>query len=397
MEELKNLLSKIVGSKYNSTSDSNIVNDQTRLQNLLGKQNSDKFMDNVMAFNSDSNTSGAWQDKLQQFLNDGSGDPGKPGSKSNFTPAEQKIVDQYTQKGFIVSKDDKGQLQFKKNPNAPSASSTQVNNVPVTQQVQLQQTQQNNKDTIPLPDYKNPESRKSYAMAFTQKHGPLMSGRGDTPLRIHEIPSWGRTDSKQMAINSAKTVGLDPALLYSSAMEEGMSGLYADSKGMVNTWSENKDYPVSGYKNLGVDNFYDAYPGLVKKGYLPADFKNQFVKSPHTNEKGESVNSADFKTPEAGMQAKAAMVRASRDEIDDYATKNNIKLSPKARDFFMLVSYNAGEGNAQKMMKSYNQKGYLKNDDFLNKRPDESWAGPYENVMRRLKMRDALKQETYFD
>jgi hypothetical protein len=250
---------------------------------------------------------------------------------------------------------------------------------------------------IPLPDYKNPESRLQYAQQFTQKYGPLMSGRGDTPLRINETPSWGRTKSKDLAVNTAKGVGIDPAILYSSAMEEGLSGLYPDKKGLIYTWSENKDYPISGFSNLGLDNFSDAYPGLVKKGYLPADFNSNFIKRVETNEKNKSVNSADFKNPEAALQAKAAMMRASRDEIDDFAAKNKIPLSPKARDFFSLIHYNAGSGNAQQMLQSYNQKGYLKGDAFLNKQPDASWGQPYQNVIRRLKMADALKNEGYFD
>src|SRR4029079_16100061 len=81
-------------------------------------------------------------------------------------------------------------------------------------------------DRIPLPDYKNPVSRLDYAKQFSQKYGPLMHGRGDTPLRINEVPqTWqDKLTSKQIAQNASKLLGLDPALLYASAMEEGMSG-----------------------------------------------------------------------------------------------------------------------------------------------------------------------------
>lgn len=250
---------------------------------------------------------------------------------------------------------------------------------------------------IPLPDYANPESRLKYAQQFSQKYGPLMSGRGDTPLRINETPSWGRTKSKDLAINSAKSLGLDPAVLYSSAMEEGMSGLYPDKKGLVYTWSENKDYPVSGFANLGLDNFHDAYPGLVKKGYLPADFNANFIKRIETNEKGQLVNSADFKNPEAALQAKAAMIKDVDDRVGEIAAKNKIQLSPKARQFFSLIGYNAGAGNAEKMMREYAQSGFLKDDKFLEKRPSQGWAQPYDNVIRRIKMADALRSEGYFD
>lgn len=258
-------------------------------------------------------------------------------------------------------------------------------------------------ERIPLPNYNDPESRLKYAQAFTQKYGPLMSGRGDTPLRINEIPAWGKGKSRDLAMAASKNLGLDPALLYSSAMEEGMSGIYPhvfkgrEKEGLLVQSSGNKDYPVSGYINFGVDNFADAFPGLVKKGYLPADFQGQFMKSQEINEKDMPVNSANFRNPEAALMAKAAMMRASRDEIEDFATKNKINLSPKARDFFTLVHYNAGSDNAQKMLQAYNQKGYLQGDSFLKKQPDTSWSQPYQNVIRRLKMAEALRNEGYFD
>lgn len=256
---------------------------------------------------------------------------------------------------------------------------------------------------IPLPDYKNPQSRLAYAKQFTQRYGPLMSGRGDTPLRINEKPAWGTDTSRNISMKAAQNLGLDPALLYSSAMEEGMSGIYPhifkgrEKEGNLVQSSGDKDYPVSGFTSFGLDTFADAYPGLVKKGYLPADFSNQFKKSVQVNEKDEEVNSADFKTADAALMAKAAMIKASEDEINDMAAKNKVQLSPKAKQFFTLISYNAGSGNASKMLKEYAQKGYLKDDKFLDKRPSEGWAVPYENVIRRIKMSDALRKEGYFD
>lgn len=256
---------------------------------------------------------------------------------------------------------------------------------------------------IPLPDYKNPQSRISYAQSWTKKYGPLMQGRGDTPLRINEIPAWGKSSAKDISKNAANALGLDPVLLYSSAMEEGMSGLYPhvfkgrEKEGELVQSSGNKDFPVSGYISFGVDTFTDAFPSLVKKGYLPATFKSNFIPSEEENEKGEIVMSANFKTPEAALQAKAAMIKSSEDEIVDFAKKSNIELSPKAKEFFTLINYNAGSDNAQKMLKQYAQSGFLKDDKFLEKRPSEYWKQPYENVIRRLKMADALKQEGLFD
>lgn len=259
------------------------------------------------------------------------------------------------------------------------------------------------KQRIPLPDYKNPESRLAYAKAFTEKYGPLVSGRGDTPLRINENPAWGKSSSKALSVETAKKLGLDPEILYASAMEEGMSGLYPhvfkgrEKDGLLVQSSGDKEYPISGYMSFGLDRFGETYPGLIKKGYLPADFEGRFKKVPKVNEKLEDVMSADFKSPEDALLAKAATMRISKDEIEDYISKNKVNLSPEAKKFFTLVSYNAGAGNARKMLDEYNKAGYLKSDDFLKKRPSESWKVPYENVMRRIQMARALREEGYFD
>lgn len=261
---------------------------------------------------------------------------------------------------------------------------------------------------IPLPNYQDAKSRLNYAKAFRQKYGSFMQGRGDTPLRINEVPESSDQDtltSKEIAIRSAKGVGLDPALLYASAMEEGMSGLYSNGKGDVE-WSGDEKFPIDGYVNFGLDTFSDAYPGLVKKGYLPADFKNQFKKStraPRAGDNKVAVNSANFTSAQAALQAKAAMIRSTQDEIDAYTKKTGINLSDRGRQFFTYLGYNAGMGNAQKMIQDYSRAGALKDDAYLKARPTsgqglkaDSWATPYENTIRRLQMADALKNEGYF-
>ncbi len=251
---------------------------------------------------------------------------------------------------------------------------------------------------IPLPDYNNPKSRLSYAQNWTKKYGPLMQGRGDTPLRVNEIPEGTDDDvltAKEMSMKAANPLKLDPALLYASAMEEGMSGLYGSDKKLVDYSGDDK-YPIDGFVNFGLDNFSDFYPELVKKGYLSEDFKDKFKKQQQTNELGQKVNSANFKTAEAALQAKAAVIRHTQDQTEDYAKKNGIQLSDKAKQFFTLINYNAGEGAMRKMLAEYNQNGYLRNDKFLEKRPSEKWKQPYENVIRRIQMAEGLKKEGLF-
>jgi hypothetical protein len=248
---------------------------------------------------------------------------------------------------------------------------------------------------IPTPDYSDPDSRLNYAAAFTKKYGPLMQGRGDTPLRINEAPELGSASAKVLATKAASKYGLDPALLYSSAMEEGMSGLFPDKKGNVD-YSGNEKYPISGFVSFGMDRFGEKFTDLVKKGLLDKDFANKFKPSPETNDKGEKVTSANFVDSDSALQAKAAMMKDFQDTTDQYAKKSNITLSPRAREFFGLVAYNGGEGNMQKIMQNYNKAGALKDDNFIANRPNDDYKTIHTNVGRRLQMRDALRSEGLF-
>lgn len=261
---------------------------------------------------------------------------------------------------------------------------------------------------IPLPDYNDPKSRLQYAQAFRNKYGPYMQGRGDAPLRINEVPytQHDRIPIKQAAINAVEKLGLDPALFYASAMEEGVSGMFKkgyEGEGYFNS-SSYEDYPVSGFAGVGLDHFSSVYPGLVKKGYLSEDFKNKFKPTIMTNEKGETTHSGDFRSVEDAMMAKGAMAKDSEDQVLSYAKRHNIPLSPAAKQFFTYINYNAGEGNAQKMLMDYYNAGALKNDAFMKARPtsggnlkEKSWSQPYDNVMRRIKMAQALRDEGYFN
>lgn len=255
---------------------------------------------------------------------------------------------------------------------------------------------------IPLPDYKDKASRLAYAQAFKEKYGPLMAGRGDTALRINEVPGWGSTTAKNMSINAAKKFGFDPALFYSSAMEEGMSGLFKNEKGLAN-YSGDKDFPTEGSYGFGLDQFVPLFPELVKKGYLPPEFKDKF-KPVKFDDPTLTQNSANYKSPDDALMAKAAFMKYNQDEVDDYAKSMGITLSPKAKEFFTLINYNAGSGNGRKMLQDYNRAGALKDDAFLKNRPTSgpglkasSWEEPYTNVIRRFKMADALRNEGYFD
>lgn len=267
---------------------------------------------------------------------------------------------------------------------------------------------------IPAPDYNDQGSRNNYLKQWASKYGDLQ-GRGDTIMKVNEIPRGGSDTMKNIAIKAASKYGIDPALLHSSAMEEGASGLFKDKSGMdtkhrkpgdfgYQDYFGDKEFPINGGQSFGLSTFNQRFPDLVKGGYLPKEFASRF------RGKDGEFGANDFKTAEDGMQAKAAMLKYHYDDIDAYAKSKGITLTPKARDFFALAGYNGGEGAGHQMLSDYNKSGALAGDKFLEKRPTtgaglkESSYGPvspeneglYNHVARRLKMSANLKKEGLF-
>lgn len=207
------------------------------------------------------------------------------------------------------------------------------------------------------------------------------------------------------AISNASTFNkVDPALLYGSAMEEGMSGAvdpkYSDnaSEAYVAWQGKNADkadqYPVDGFYHYGLDTFAGQAKALEKKGYLPAGFSDKFTTFKATNEKNEPLVAPAFKTNADAIMAKSAMLRQAQDQLDEHIKSTGIKLTPKQKEFFLLANYNGGEGLMKKMLQSYKDKGYLKNDDFLStKFKPASYGGVYKNVQARLQSAQQLRDE----
>jgi len=251
------------------------------------------------------------------------------------------------------------------------------------------------KGAIPLPNYDDQKSRDAYLDKFAPKYGDFVHNRGDTIIHVNEVPDGGTMTPKESATKFGSKLGLDPALLYSSAMEEGMSGRYPDKNGNVDK-SDSDKYPVDGFHNYGLDNFHDQFKTMVQKGYLPKDFDYQ--KAVNTNEKGEKVNSANFKSDDDAMQAKAAYMKMEQDNIDNYAKQKGIPLSDKARQFFTLVNFNGGSAAGPKMMDYYQKKGLLKDDKFADTPPEpgQGLGEYYQHIHPRLQMADLLKKETLF-
>lgn len=281
-----------------------------------------------------------------------------------------------------------------------------------------------NTSRLPLPDYKNPASRLSYASSFKKRYAPeALPGFGEIPLRVNEKPMYGSDTSKNLANKAATQVGLDPALFYASSMIEGQSGLYAGAARTEDgrpAWKGNtgdKDFPISGLWGFGLDSFQDYYPTLQKKGYLPKDFDKQF--KIWDKEGGPMGADADpegvmFRNTDAGVQAKAAMMRAFYDETEDYAKKKGIDLTPDQRDFFGLAHFNSGV-HGYELLDAYKKAGLLKDGKLPGKMPKIDipfkYKGKlmskeaaaklhkeiYDNVAPRLAAARGLKEEGLFD
>lgn len=228
----------------------------------------------------------------------------------------------------------------------------------------------------------------------------FLHGRGDALINASYVPTTDTKSFKDSAVQATKKQGLDPNMFWASAAEEGATGLVANKQGNITT-DPNIDldgkYPVSGFTNFGVDHFHDDFKTLVSRGYLPKDFDYQ--KSVHTNERGEKVNSGDFKSVEDALQAKGAYIRMHQDDLDNWAKQSEVQLSPAARQFFTYVSYNGGPGTAHKMINYYKSNGLLDGDKFLQNAPGEKVdpGGSYGKVLPRWQMAQLMTKEKLFD
>lgn len=212
---------------------------------------------------------------------------------------------------------------------------------------------------------------------------------------------FSKSKMRDSIYNVSKISGVNPALLYASAMEEGLGDFIAHPDDVGEAYPDKgfEEYPVDGFYSFGLDTFGEQYDKLNKGGYLPKGFDKRFKPFISTNEKGEKVKTAAFRTPDDAIMAKAAMLKQTRDKLSAYADKSKLKLTPKQLDFFNMVGYNAGQGNMEKMIQSYNQKGYLKDDKFLDDTSFKpaSYAQVYIQNQRRLQNQNVMQDEGFFD
>ena len=184
---------------------------------------------------------------------------------------------------------------------------------------------------------------------------------------------------------SQKT-GVNMAFLAGNSFQEGMNNIITKSgknteEDMFETYGADREFPVGGYEYYGLDTFGTVAPELIKKGYLPKDFKYEAYNT--GNEQGNTVTTANFKTNEDALTAKAAFIRHVQDGVKEYAGKKKLKLDPKTGDYLTMSGYNGGMGNARMMIDEL-ATGKFNQKDFVEQ-GQTSRQGVHKNIIPRMK------------
>jgi hypothetical protein len=204
---------------------------------------------------------------------------------------------------------------------------------------------------------------------------------------------------------AAKVPGSDPALLFSSGYHEGMNKAIAKPSEVSDAYNnaeakglDTKKFPVDGFYNYGLDTFGDQYQSIKK--YLPAGFEDRFKVYKAVNDHTKIVNgktvpdpqpitTAAFKTNEDALIAKAAMMKAAEDRLNDYAKQKGIKIDPEHLDYFKLAAYNGGMGNATTMLNEY---ANSKDKNKFIENGETSRKGIHTNIYPRLAGKKMIQQ-----
>jgi hypothetical protein len=245
--------------------------------------------------------------------------------------------------------------------------------------------------------FANIVEKDKYWKELEQKHGVLVKGRTHyldlynkpiPPMKAQsfEIPE-GNTWKK--LIDENKDIENKP-LFYASLMNEG-----AEALSYPNENPDDDLTGLSGFHFFGLDTIGTKSKEFEDKGYLPKGFSQKIIPFETENEKGQPITSAAFQNIQDAITAKNAFWKSGQANTDQSAKELGVQLSPQARDFFTIVSYNYGENGARQMMKDYFDKGLFRDEMFL----EDSFIPKYEQVWKNAKQRmivaDMIQQEEF--
>jgi len=224
----------------------------------------------------------------------------------------------------------------------------------------------------------------------------------DTWYYTHNLDKVDITTGKtirKLIEDASKEYNINPSTIASTLFSEGLDTYDKfDEKGNPYSKESYGKYPVSGFMSLGLDTIGNRKQELFRKGLISKEEYNKNVEEVEiTNEKGRNIKSGNFANLGIGIKYVGAFLRMEGDNMDAYIEKNNIDVTPMQRAFFKNVAYNAGAGNAQDMITSHSNKGYLKQgDSYLDKRPDKYWDGVYEHAQKRTSAAMGLSEQGDF-
>ena len=167
--------------------------------------------------------------------------------------------------------------------------------------------------------------------------------------------------------NVSKQTGVDPALLLSSAFQEGMNEIFTApdkvSGAYVNAEERGEmtgDYPVDGFYNYGIDQFDKYLPGIQKD--LPAGFEQRYkmykgfndqtkqVKDPKTGKitvvpDPQPINTVAFRSNEDALLVKALILKNALNDVDAYSKQKGVVLDDESKKYLALAKYNSQAEN----------------------------------------------------
>jgi len=180
----------------------------------------------------------------------------------------------------------------------------------------------------------------------------------------------------------------NPALLFASIMDEG-GDRFTDQNDASFT-----SPTVSGFENFGLDRIGERVDEFIDRGFLEPGIKDRTSPRSHVNKKKEKITSLDFSNYNDIISAKRAYMMSAFENTDKIATDQGVELSPNARDYWSLVGFNYGETGARKMFKSYQDKGYFDDEQYLG---EDFIPGSYKqihtNATRRIQSARMLEGE----
>ena len=206
---------------------------------------------------------------------------------------------------------------------------------------------------------------------------------------------WDSNKSNQLKYNTKDTSWRtllnrkdikNKALFYASLMDEGADKFMADE--------ESQQAPYEGFGTFGLDTAASRIDEFIDKGYINKDIKDRVIhERPRTNEKNESVYPLSYTNLDDVVSMKNAYFKEGEAIINKFEKDNKIKLSPRARDYFTIVSFNRGPGGVKEVMRDYLNAGILENDRFMEDDSFPKYREAHRNAKRRLETADMLRGE----